>query len=139
MTAPLGPSLELQGAVVAALRASADLQSFLGNPIRLYEDVPDNPMFPYCTIGEGQNVPDLVQDFDCSEVFLDIHVWSRAPSFEECKRIGASIIAAMPAPPTLSENRAVLLDRRNELQMLDADGVTKHGIYSFRALIEPAS
>lgn len=141
MTAPLGPSLELQIAINTALKASTDLQSLIGNPLRLYQDVPPNPTFPYITIGDDQNVPDLAQGLDGSEIFLDIHVWSRASGYTECKKIGAAIKACFPVDGslTLTENRDLLIERRSEQHMVDQDETTKHGIYTFRALVEPAA
>lgn len=141
MTAPLGPSLELQGAIVTALKASTDLQSIIGSPIRLYQDVPPNPVFPYITIGDDQNVPDLAQGLDGSEIYLTINVWSRASGYSECKKIGASIKACFPVDTglSLSENRCLLIERRNEQHMMDQDTITAHGIYTFRALVEPAA
>ncbi len=66
MTVATGPDLELQIAIVAVLRASADLKTLIGDPIRLYQSVPDGAAFPYITIGEGQCVPDVADCIDGS-------------------------------------------------------------------------
>lgn len=142
MTA-LGPSLDLQNAVAELLRASADLKALCGNPVRLYQDVPANPKFPYITIGDSQDVPDLAGADDCfldgSEIFFDLHVWARPPTggTAQEKQIGAAIRAALPAEVSLTENRNLLLERRNEHHMTEPDTVTLHGVYTFRALVEP--
>ena len=141
MTAPLGPSLELQGAVLAAIKASPTLKTLAGNPVRVFDNVPTDTAFPYITIGPDQNVPDMVQGLDGSEIFFDVHVWSRTSTFQECKTIGAAIKACFPLDGALSltENRNLLIERRSEQHMIDQDNVTKRGIYTFRALVEPAA
>jgi len=142
MTAPLGPSLEMQNAVTEALRADSDLKTLVGNPIRLFSIVPANPTFPYLTIGDDQNVPDLAQFLDGSEIFFDVHVWARGPSspsqMSKCKQIGATLVAALPEALSLTENRNLLVERRNERYFMDPDTVTAHGVVTFRALVEPA-
>lgn len=136
-----GPDLELQGAIVAKLKADGALQALIGNPIRLYQDVPtpNTLTFPYVTIGEGQNVPDQVQCIDGSEIFVDLHVWSRATGFPECKRIAAAIEAALnDADLTLDSNRCVVILRDGARYLRDQDLVTKHAVITLRALTEPA-
>ena len=47
------PSLvALQDAVHAALAASAEMQALIGNPVRLYDHVPEDAAFPYVELGE---------------------------------------------------------------------------------------
>lgn len=136
-----GPDLELQGAIVAKLKADTGLQALLGNPMRLYQDVPAPAalVFPYVTIGEGQNVPDQVQCIDGSEIFVDVHVWSRSPGFAECKRIAAIIESALnDAILLLTDNRCIEIERDGARYLRDQDLETKHGVVTFRALTEPA-
>jgi hypothetical protein len=126
-----GPDLALQGAIVAKLKADMALQSLIGNP--------PSWTLAYVTIGEGQNVPDQVQCIDGSEIFLDVHVWSRATGFGECKRIAAVIESALNNTDlTLDDNRCVEIERDGARYLRDQDLVTKHGVITFRALTEPA-
>lgn len=138
MTVQNGPGLELQIAIIAILKADADLKTLAGNPVRIYQDVPDVPKFPYITIGDDQNVPDLAQFLDGSEIFLDIHIWARSPGMTVCKQIGATIKAALPDALTLSQSRNLLVERRNERYFTDADTITSHGVLTLRALTEPS-
>ncbi len=134
-----GPDWELQTAIVARLKADTALQALIGNPIRLHQDVPDVPTFPYVTIGDGQNVPDQVQFMDSSEVFVDLHVWSRAAGFAEAKRIAATIEASLnDADLSLTSNRCVEIERAGNRSLRDPDGVTKHVVVTLQAWTEPA-
>lgn len=138
MTVKYGPGLDLQIALVAILKADADVKGLLGTPARIYQDVPDLPTFPYVTIGDDHNVPDLAQFLDGSEIFLDIHVWSRGPGMTECKKIGATIMSAIPPAVVLSQNRNLLVEPRNQRYLTDADTITSHGVITLRALTEPS-
>ena len=138
----IGPDFELQEAVVAALKASVDLQSLLGNPIRLYENVPSKPVFPYVTIGESQAIPDEAECIDGTEVIMTLHIWSRsAAGFGEAKKISATMWSVLSSAgiETLSENRVVIFDRAplGDLSIRDPDGVTKHIVSQYRGLCEP--
>jgi hypothetical protein len=140
MTAAVGPDFDLQRAIVTVLKASADLQSLIGNPIRLYQDAPANATFPYVTLGEGQVVPDLADCIDGSEIYPILHVWSRASGFGEAKSIAATIWKALNgATLTMTENRCLLLERDQlgDVTLSDPDGVTKHIASHYRALVEP--
>lgn len=139
MTAVVGHDLELQGGIKTALAASTDLATVMG-AFRLYQDVPEDPVFPYLTIGESQLVPDLAECIDGSEVFPVIHVWSRSHGgFEEAKKIAANVnVALTGATITLSENRCLLIERDQlgDVAMRDPDGKTKHIACHYRAMIE---
>lgn len=144
MTAILGPDWELQTAIVAALKASADLQSLLGSPMRIYQKVPANPVFPYLTIGESQDIPDRAACVDGHEIFPPIHVWSRPASgtYQEAKQIAANIWTCLrDATLTMSENRCVIFERDSLGDQVgeETDAVTKHVICHYRALMEPAN
>lgn len=133
-----GMPLDLQASVKAALEASAGLQALAGSaPMRIYQDVEADPVFPYITLGDDQENDDSVEHLDASEIFLDIHVWSRGPGYAECKRIAAEIRAALhDAELVLDENRCVLIEHRITRTFRDADGKTLHGVVTFRALTE---
>lgn len=136
----LGPDLDLQRAVVTKLKASADLQALIGSPIRLFQDVPPPATlaFPYITIGPSQVLPDLAECIDGSEIFSDIHVFTRAAGYELCKRIGATVIDELHyASLSLGEHRCLLIERSDERYFIESDNLTKHGVVTFRALVEP--
>lgn len=149
--APDGPALELQKAVYAALIGSADIQTLLGGAEpRVYDEVPEtdqdhagtgpeNPdaLFPYLAIGEAQDVPDLAEGVDGSEVFLTLHAFSREVGMVECKRIGAAVHKALHEVELQLDNCAFLLiERDGERYFTEPDGKTKHGVLTYRALVE---
>lgn len=141
MTSKLGPSLELQGAIVAALNADNAVKALIGTPPRINPAQTQTWPGSYITIGEGQDIPDLAECIDGSELFTDIHIWSRADkSFADAKKIAATIWDCLKnASLTLTENRFMLLERNSQQHLRDPDDVTLHVVLTLRALTEPAA
>jgi hypothetical protein len=135
----LGADLDLQRAIVTKLKASADLQALIANPIRLFQDVPPSPTFPYVTLGPSQRLPDLAECIDGAEIFADLHVFTRAAGYELCKRIGATLIDELhdATLTLLGGHRCLLIELSDERYFIESDNLTKHGVITFRALVEP--
>jgi hypothetical protein len=91
------PSLELQAALVAALKNN------IGAAVadRVYDQVPapvppaTTPTFPYVTLGDCQVLPDKAGCIDGVEVYPQIDVWSRAVGYPEVKTIVKAVLAAL--------------------------------------------
>lgn len=136
----LGADLDLQRAIVTKLKASSDLQALISNPVRLFQDVPPGPTFPYVTIGISQRLPDLAECIDGAEIFSDLHIFSRGAGFEQSKKIGAVLIDELHnATLSLGEHWCRLIELADERYFVDPDNLTKHGVITFRALVEPTS
>jgi hypothetical protein len=132
-----GPDWELQVAAVDVLKADTALKALIGDPIRLHQDVPPKPEYPYVTIGEGQNVPDLAECIDGAEIFLTFHVYSRAGGFGETKKIVAAMDAVLhDSDLTLNDYRCVLIQSDGAHYRSDPDN-TAHAIATWRAIVEP--
>ena len=131
------PELELQGAIVARLKADATVTALIAG--RIYDSVPANGTFPYVTIGPVDVVAD---DADCLtglEVAQQIDCWSRAVGFPEVKKIVDAVRAALhdqEGAMPLASNGMALFEHRNTRIVRDPDGLTSHGILGFEAAIE---
>lgn len=139
MTAIKGPDLEFQIAMVALLNASSDLVGLIPGGINPQQASP----WPgaYIMVGDGQNIPDLAECIDGSELFFDIHIWSQKDtSFADVNKIAANIWKALDGQTiTLTENRCVDFQRGSMHRLRDPDGKTLHGVLTIRALTEPAA
>jgi hypothetical protein len=127
------PSLALQAAIVAALAGTTEAGT------NVYDQVPATDAFPRITVGEGQTVGNFADCYDGSEVYLDVHVWSREVGFPEAKRIASAVRSALhDAPLTLTGHTLELLQFRDARYLRDPDGRTSHVAMTFRALTQPA-
>lgn len=134
----VGAVFDLERAIVTRLKASTDLQALISNPIRLFQEVPPGPTFPYVTIGPAQRLPDLADCIDGAQIFVDLHVFSRGKGYREAQSIGAVLIEELHhASLTLAEHRCVLIELSDERYFIDSDNQTKHGVVTFDARVEP--
>lgn len=103
----------------------------------VYDHVPQDAEFPYIRIGE-----DTAIDFDTdssvgTEHTIHIHVWSRYRGKQEVKEIQQAVYDALQrhALP-LPDLNLVSIDFEFSETVLDADGLTRHGVQRFRVLID---
>lgn len=135
------PSLELQGAIVAALKASADVTAIVGN--RIYDMVPRSSdgsitaTYPLITLSGWQEVQADAECITASEVTVSIDVWSRAVGSPEAHRLAAAVKTALHnAELTLTDNALVSMEHESTLTLRDPDGLTTHSVIDFRAFVE---
>ncbi len=128
------PSLALQGAFVAAIKA---LNTESGT--RVYDRVPATKVFPYVHLGTGSVLPNQADCYDGSDVSLTVHIWSRAVGWPEAKRIASAIRAGLHnAELPLVGHTLELLEIERADYLNDSDGLTSHVVLTFRALTQPA-
>lgn len=128
------PSLPLQGAYVARLKSQ--VSEIAG---RVYDRIPPTATFPYFQIGDIQTVSDGAGCLDATEVYVTLHIWSRAVGQVESRRLAAAARTALHGwLPTLEGFRVVEHEHRDTRTLDDPDGITSHAVLTFRALIDPA-
>ena len=100
-------------------------------------DAGDNSAFPYVTIGD-----DSVSEFDTDtdngfDIDATIHVWSRYRGRREVKQIMRDIYNAMQLHNlSISNSNTVMCIFQTADSFMDADGITRHGIITFRIVTE---
>lgn len=131
-------SLELQGAIIARLKAYAPLTAIVGQ--RIYDNVPANAMTPYVSLGPEQVVSD---DADCItgfEVTNQIDAWSEAVGLPEVKKIAEAVRAALHRYDLpLSDNALVSIEHRQTRFLRDPSSATNHAAIDFTSFVEQPS
>lgn len=139
----MDPTLELWGAIVAALKADSTIGLVCGD--RVYDHVPRSTTsgeitakYPFIA---WSGTDTLTDDADCipsSSVSLDIDVWSRAKTSAEAYRLAAAIKTALHDLDTitLTTNGLVFLQHRQTRTFRDPDGLTTHSVLTFEADVE---
>ena len=103
---------------------------------KVFDDVPEGTAYPYVVIGEetSQNVG--TKDKDANEHTLTIHVWSQYRGRKEIKEIMSEIYTSLHnSDITLSGASLVNIRHEFEQTLLEADGITRHGVMRFRVVI----
>ncbi|MGY3607672.1 MULTISPECIES: DUF3168 domain-containing protein [unclassified Bradyrhizobium] len=129
------PTLELQGAVVARLKAFPGLTTLVGN--RIYDNVPEKATFPYVSWGPEQAISDNADCITGFNVTIQIDAWSRTVGLPEVKQIAEQVrIALHEYDLTLTANALVSIEYSQTRTLRDPDGLTNHAVIEFTAFIE---
>jgi hypothetical protein len=127
------PLLGLQGAVVSRLKADVATTALVAQ--RVFDAVPAGAVFPYITLGGGQQNGDDIDCADISETFFQIHGWSRSVGWPEAKNIARAIRDALKAPLAIT-GFDIQIQEYQQTQLLDdPDGLTRHAMVEFRFII----
>ena len=103
----------------------------------VYDDVPQQADFPYVTIGEDSFTAwDTDSELGATSV-LTVHTWSRTRGKKETKAIQGDIYDSLHRATLISAGyNFVTIDLISSESFLDADGLTRHGVQTFNAIIE---
>ncbi|WP_411906283.1 DUF3168 domain-containing protein [Rhizobium mayense] len=132
------PELELQGAVVARLKADSAVMVQANG---IYDQPPDNafatPKESYVTIGEAQTLRDDASCISGGTLFLTLHAWSRKVGFPAVKQLADAVVESLHlAPISLPTNRLISIMHRQTRVFRDPDGLTSHAAIDFVARTE---
>lgn len=132
----MSASLALQGAIVAALKADADVAALVG--ARVFDVVTPGADYPYISLGEDQVLPDGGDCFDAYDIRSTIHLWSRTVGFPEVKRLAAAVDAVLGSDLVVPGHHVIECGLTDTRFLRDPDGLTSHAVLSLQTLIETA-
>ena len=124
---------QLQQAIFSALNVSAVTSDL---SCGVFDDVPQNASYPYIALGEETAVDFSVKDIQGGDLTVNIHVWSQYKGSKETKQIMDKIHDLLHNI-NLSVTGFNLINLRFEFSdiMRDPDGITRHVVMRFRAII----
>lgn len=127
----------LAAAVRAGAMADAGVKALLGDPARIYDDPPPDPVFPYVSLGRVESRAADAASVNAIEHALTLHVWSRYGGRAEALDVVAALRTALHnAPLTVSGRTLVFLFAQFADVFRSGDGRTTHGILRLRAMTE---
>lgn len=125
---------EMQRAIVGRLKAKLVAGG------RVYDRPPQSVTFPYVHVGEVQVIDDEAEGVEAFEVFATLHTWSQNASFggkPEAMAIQAAMRAALhSADLALVGGSLIEIRHRDSRAFIEGDGITVHGVCTYRALVE---
>ncbi|WP_411838574.1 DUF3168 domain-containing protein [Paracoccus sp. ME4] len=138
------PSVELQGAIYAALKGDAPLMALISD---VYDRVQRNDdgsahasvwgaQQGYISFGPEFVIYEDAECLDLQEVNLQIDVWSRQVGRVHCKRIVAEARRVLLGVTELTDNALVLAEAPLSRITQDPDGLTTRGIIEIRYEVE---
>lgn len=84
----------LQKALIARLKADATMQALLGDPARIWDEPPTEPVWPYMTVGRSESRPTNA-DGGAVEHRLSLTCISRFGGTEEARAVAAAARARL--------------------------------------------
>jgi hypothetical protein len=129
-------SFELQKSVFGVLN-SANITDAAGSAITgVFDDVPEGTAYPYIVVGEESSNNISTKSLDMHEHTLTIHTWSQYRGLKEIKVIMKQIYDNLnDVSLNVTGGQAVNLKQEFLTTLVDADGITRHGIMRFRAVV----
>jgi hypothetical protein len=127
-------SWELQKAIYAKLNGNVD--GLDGANIPVYDDVPQQSNYPYVQMGEETSANNGTKTLDGVEHTLTMHIWSQYRGRREIKTIMKSVYDLLHNT-AISVTGASLVNVRQEFSttLAENDGITRHGVMRFRAVV----
>lgn len=130
----------LRKAIYAALTGDASLQALIGDPARVYDDVPPGASFPFVTLGAGSASDWSTMTERGAKHLITLHVWSRYEGHMEALSILEAIETLLhDASLNLDGQALVNLAVQATEVLRDPSGNITHGVIRFRGVTEPTS
>ena len=124
----------LQTAAYSALTSDSSLMAIIRG---VYDEVPESTPAPYVTIGEATETDNGTFGRNAWDLSLHLHVWSQAQGFKECGIIINHLSRILSqANLTLQDGSIPFLLLEHVEYLRDPDGITRHAVARFRALVE---
>jgi hypothetical protein len=127
------PSLDLQGAIISALKATPSPAG-----VNVFDRVPDRDPFPRITVGGGQSVPVDEDCYEGTESTIQIDAWSREVGYPQVKQIASAVRGRLHnGTLTLADHTLELMKIESITYERDPDGLTSRARIQLRALTQP--
>ncbi len=133
-----GPLLDLQAALIAYLRGQAALKTWLGDPLRVYDQPPQGVIYPYVTFGRTtvQSIGGIGPEV--TEQVLDLHGLSRFLGSEEAKAIAGALRDVLDGAELSVDGQHLVSLRVVFVDVFRAnDNRTFYAVLRLRAVTEP--
>ena len=132
-----GPEQALAEAVRAALIIAPGVMTVLGDPPRVYEEAPTEPIYPYAALGEASAAPRDSASAQAVEHALTVHVYTRYGGRPEALDAIAAIRAALHDQPLTIPGRKLVYLFAVFADVFRLNERTTHGVVRLKALTEP--
>ena len=128
----LQATIEISKAVHARLSADVLVQGQLGNPPRLYDSSPEDPVFPYLTYGPMRSEDISADGAIIQSHTMTLHIWSRYAGRAEVMEVLSAVTTALEDAPLNLTGIALARAQVTYTDIFRApDGQTLHGLIRY--------
>ena len=124
----------IQSAIYSRLNGDSNLTNTLSAGI--YDEVQEGNSYPFVSMGRDGSIDYSTKDVDGSEYTINLDIWSQYKGSKETKQF-MDRIHDLLHDYSLSVTGFNLVNLRFEFcdVLVDPDGITRHGVMRFRAII----
>ena len=128
----MNAAIEVSKAIHGLLSADPNIQAVLGVPPRLYDNPPEDPIFPYLTYGPMRSEDISADGAVINSHTLTLHIWSRYGGRAQVMEALAAVTGALQSGALALQGVKLV---RAQISYTDifraADGQTLHGLIRF--------
>ena len=130
-------AIEVSKAIHALLSGHEDVQAVLGHPPRLYDNAPEDPVFPYLTYGPMRS-EDISGDGAVMNAHtLTLHIWSRYGGRAQVMEVLAAVTRALQGGGLTLDSIHLVRAQVSYTDIFRApDGQTLHGLIRFSLMTD---
>lgn len=136
----MGAETSIQAAVYVALTGNAalmDLVTGVHDAVSQPADSGSQLAFPYVVVGDDTHIPFDTDTSVGADTTITIHVWSRHEGRKEVKEIQGAIYDVLHRQSIpITGFHLVGIDWLGSESFTDSDGLTRHGVQTFRITVE---
>ena len=124
--------IEVSKAIHALLSEDLGVQAALGTPPRLYDNPPEDPVFPYLTYGLMRSEDISADGAVMSAHTLTLHIWSRYGGRAQVMEVLAAVTSALQSGELSLPDINLARAQVSYTDIFRApDGLTLHGLIRF--------
>ena len=125
-------TIEISKAIHALLSGHEEVQTVLGSSPRLYDNPPEDPVFPYLTYGPMRSEDISADGVLMSAHTLTLHIWSRYGGRAQVMEILAAVTGVLQGGGLTLEGISLVRAQISYTDIFRApDGQTLHGLIRF--------
>ena len=125
-------AIEISKAVHTQLTNNTAVQDALGNPPRLYDNAPEDPIFPYLTYGPMRSEDMSADGAVINNHTMTLHIWSRYAGRAEVMEVLGAVTAALDGAAMPLSGLDLVRAQVTYTDIFRApDGQTLHGLIRY--------
>ena len=125
-------TIEVSKAIHALLSDAPNIQAVLGLPPRLYDNPPEDPIFPYLTYGPMRSEDISADGAVINSHTLTLHIWSRYGGRAQVMEVLAAVTGALQSGALTLQGVSLVRAQISYTDIFRApDGQTLHGLIRF--------
>lgn len=130
-------ALNICEAIHNLLTQDITVQALLGQPPRLYDHPPDDPIFPYLTYGPMRSQDESGDGAIINIHTMTLHLWSRYSGRAEVMQILDALTQALRRGPLTLKDVSLVQAQVTYTDIFRApDGLTLHGLIRFSLMTD---